>query len=236
VGKLISGIIILILVTVCSQTSVAIPFSDRSALAIKQATVRLTPRLNAKEMSLGQPVFIRIFKEEAELELWLESDGKYQLFQTWPIAKFSGDLGPKTKQGDHQAPEGFYFVTPEMLNPYSDFHLSFNLGYPNRYERSHGYTGSALMVHGDNVSIGCYAMTNLVIEEIWTLIGAALDAGQPFFRVHSFPFRMTPENMVKHSNKKWADFWLNLKQGYDHFEQNGSPPNVEVRSRRYIFD
>ncbi len=229
-------IIILTLSSFTCNLSHAVTSSTRSRAAVNRAIPRLNPLLESREMKLGQPVFIRIFKEEGQLELWLENDGQFHLFQTWPIAKFSGFLGPKTKQGDGQAPEGFYYVQPEMLNPVSSFHLSFNLGYPNRYDQSHGYTGSALMVHGNNVSIGCYAMTDLVIEDIWTLVVAAFDAGQPFFRVHSFPFRMTPENMAQHSGGKWDDFWLNLQQGYDYFETYGTPPNVEVKNRMYVFD
>lgn len=234
--KQTSIFLVLAMIAVSGSQAQDIPSSSRSRAAVQKATTRLIPRLQAKEMHLGQPVFIRIFKEEAELELWLEDDGRYNLFQSWPIAAFSGNLGPKTKQGDCQAPEGFYFVPPAMMNPVSQFHLSFNLGYPNRYDRSHGYTGSALMVHGNEVSIGCYAMTDLVIEEIWTLIDAAFTAGQPYFRVHSFPFRMTPENMVAHNQENWSNFWLNLQEGYYYFKTHGAPPNVEVQNRRYVFD
>jgi murein L,D-transpeptidase YafK len=239
VGSMIKAIcFILTMAMIIATNSLAqnIPANSRSRAAVKQATPLLSPRLNIKNLELGQPVFIRIFKEEAELEIWLEKEGQFQLFHTWPIAAFSGSLGPKTRQGDYQAPEGFYFVPPGMMNPSSSFHLSFNLGYPNRYDRSHGYTGSALMVHGSNCSIGCYAMTDPVIEEIWTLINAAFSEGQPYFRVHSFPFRMTPENMARHENEQWEDFWKNLQEGYNYFETHGTPPNVEVRNRRYVFD
>jgi murein L,D-transpeptidase YafK len=122
------------------------------------------------------------------------------------------------------------------MNPLSNYHLSFNLGYPNSYDRLHGRTGSALMVHGSCVSIGCYAMTDKGIEEIFTLADAALCNGQPFFRVHIFPFPMTEENMRKHVNSKWYEFWKNLKEGYDFFEEGGhNPPNVEVKNKQYVF-
>ncbi|MCL4170236.1 UNVERIFIED_CONTAM: hypothetical protein GTU68_032858, partial [Idotea baltica] len=151
------------------------------------------------------------------------------------ICRFSGDLGPKLKQGDFQSPEGFYFVRPNQLNPYSKFHLSFNLGYPNAYDRAHSRTGSALMIHGNCVSIGCYALTDPVIEVVYTLIDAAFRQGQPFFRVHIFPFKMNEINLESHKTSSWAKFWLNLKTGYDHFEQTGRPPNVTVRNGKYIF-
>jgi murein L,D-transpeptidase YafK len=170
------------------------------------------------------------------LELWVEGEEGFVLFTTYDICYYSGDLGPKTKQKDRQSPEGFYFVNAERMNPWSRFHLSMNLGYPNRYERLKGYTGDYLMIHGDCVSIGCYAMTNVGIEEIYTLAYKSLENSGSFFRVHSFPFRMTDENMQRHADNKWYSFWENLKEGYDWFEENGLPPNVDVSNGRYVFD
>ena len=160
---------------------------------------------------------------------------RYQLFRTYKVAAMSGELGPKQKEGDKQAPEGFYFVPASRMNPNSRFHLSFNLGYPNGYDRAHKRTGSALMVHGAKVSIGCFAMTDPKIEEIYTLCDAALRNGQPYFRVHSFPFRMTDANMAQHKDSKWQEFWENLKAGYDWFEEKGVPPDVTVKDKRYVF-
>ena len=187
-------------------------------------------------MEAGQPVFLRIFKEEGELEVWLRGAQSYALFETYPICAWSGALGPKLKEGDGQSPEGFYFVPASALNPASRFHLSFNLGFPNAYDRAHGRTGSFLMVHGDCVSIGCYAMTDAKIEEIYGLVEAALREGQPFVRVHAFPFRMTARNMARHAASSWIEFWTNLKEGYDSFERTGRPPDVTVRDLRYHFE
>jgi len=122
------------------------------------------------------------------------------------------------------------------LNPHSSYHLSFNLGYPNRYDRAQDRTGSFLMVHGNSVSIGCYAMTDPVIEEIWTLMEAAYGQGQPFIRVHIFPFRMTQANMDLHGKGKWHEFWENLEEGYQFFESGGQVPNVGVSNKRYVFE
>ena len=191
--------------------------------------------MRAKGLRWGAPVFIRIFKEEKELELWVDDGKVFKHFKTWPICKYSGKLGPKLKEGDQQAPEGFYFVPRSRMNPRSRFHLSFNLGYPNTYDRAHKRTGSALMVHGNCVSIGCYAMTNARIEEIYSLCDAALKGGQRFFRVHSFPFRMTEANMKRHAQSKWIEEWYNLKQGYDWFEKSKRPPDTRVADRRYYF-
>jgi murein L,D-transpeptidase YafK len=211
------------------------PASDRSRKAIARVRPALEEALEKKGLLFGAPIFIRIFKQSRELELWIEKDDRFALFRSYDICSYSGRLGPKERRGDLQAPEGFYYVTPARMNPASDYHLSFNLGYPNAYDRAHGRTGSALMVHGDCVSIGCYAMTDGGIEEIYALADAALRNGQPFFRVHIFPFRMTAERMREESGSRWIDFWRNLKEGHDLFESRGTPPDVGVRSRRYAF-
>ena len=149
--------------------------------------------------------------------------GKFELFRTYPIAAASGTLGPKLAEGDGQVPEGFYFVPPSAMKPDSQFHLAFNIGFPNEYDRAHRRTGSAIMVHGNRVSIGCLAMTDEKIEEIYTLCVAAFDGGQPYFRAHIFPFRMTPERMQKAAGDPNEAFWKNLKQGHDLFEKNHVP-------------
>ena len=199
----------------------------------------LKQALAAKGLELGAAVFMRVFKESRELEVWVQhEDGKFRLFKSYAIAAFSGSLGPKLAEGDRQAPEGFYHVPAKMMHPTSSYHLAFNLGYPNAYDRAHGRTGSFLMVHGNRVSIGCYAMTDARIEEIYTLADAALRKGQTFFRVHCFPFRMTTERLgkLKEGEAKWGAFWANLKEGYDYFESNGVPPNVMVKGKRYRFE
>lgn len=187
-------------------------------------------------LDYGAPIFMRIFKEERELEVWVRQGETYRLFRSYAIAAMSGTVGPKTRQGDRQAPEGFYYVTPSRMNPNSCFHLSFNLGYPNTYDKAYARTGSALMVHGNHVSIGCFAMTDSKIEEIYALADAALRNGQHFFRVHSFPFRMTAENMERHGASEWLTFWQNLRQGYDFFEEKKQPPNVNVHDKTYTFE
>ena len=209
--------------------------SRRSREAVARVVPALVTDLQAQSLSYGSPVFIRIFKEERELEVWLRAGDRVQLFRTYSIAAMSGKLGPKLLEGDGQAPEGFYFVPPSHMNPKSRLHLSFNLGYPNAYDRAHGRTGSALMVHGGQASVGCFAMTDPKVEEIYALAEAALRNGQRFFRVHSFPFRMTDGNLARHPASRWQPFWLNLKEGYDFFEDSGLPPDVVVGNMRYSF-
>ena len=187
-------------------------------------------------LKYGAPIFIRIFKDPGVLEVWVKSgNGTFVNFKNYDICAFSGALGPKLKEGDNQSPEGFYFVNAGSLNPWSSYHLSFNLGYPNKYDRLHGRTGSALMVHGNCVSIGCYAMTDAYINEIYALGVAALKSGQSFFRVHVFPFKLESTSLSKYRSSKWYPFWLNLKEGYDYFNKHKQPPNVEVSKGKYVF-
>ena len=156
--------------------------------------------------------------------------------KTYPICRWSGDLGPKKKQGDRQAPEGFYTITPGQMNPNSNYYLAFNTGYPNAYDRAWGYTGSELMVHGDCSSRGCYAMTDEQIQEIYALARELFFGGQKAFQLQAFPFRMTALNMAKHRNNQSFAFWKMLKEGYDHFEATHQEPKVAVCEKRYVFD
>ena len=191
--------------------------------------------LGKKGMDPAQPMFVRIFKDESELEVWKQrADGRFYHFKTYPICNWSGDLGPKMQQGDKQAPEGFYRVAKTQMNPNSQFHLAFNLGYPNAFDKSHRRTGDALMVHGKCKSAGCYAMTDALIEEIYALARDSMAGGQETIHVHAFPFRMTDEKMQRHSASKWMPFWKTLKQGYDHFEVTRTAPEVAVCQRNYV--
>ncbi|MDE0588454.1 murein L,D-transpeptidase [Halocynthiibacter sp. C4] len=183
----------------------------------------------------GMPVHIRIFKEDRQLEVWLKPDDTFKLFKSYEICNFSGDLGPKLKEGDRQSPEGFYRVDRSALNPNSRYHLSFNLGFPNRFDQSLGRTGSYLMVHGSCVSIGCYAMTDAGIEEIYFLVESALKNGQHFVSVNAYPFRMTPERLEQESTHQWYAFWQNLKSGYDIFEATRNPAAVTTLAGEYHF-
>jgi murein L,D-transpeptidase YafK len=196
----------------------------------------LSRRLAANGVALGSPVFVRIFKREFELELWLLRDGRFHRFAVYPICRWSGRIGPKLAHGDRQAPEGFYTVDERALNPASRWHRSFNLGFPNAFDRAHGRTGSLLMVHGGCSSIGCFAMTNRVIDEIWSLVTAALRNGQQRFQVQVFPFRMTERNFERHLSSEFAGFWRELKAGHDLFEASLLPPRVGVCDGHYNFE
>ena len=227
--------VVKLLLILCAAAVAVIAFYEkyeRTSLAESQRT--LPTRLTAKGLRQGQPVFVRIFKQEAVLELWMRDDKAWRLFQSYPICRFSGGLGPKLRQGDRQAPEGFYQVASEQLNPNSRHHLSFNLGFPNAFDRAHGRTGSYLMVHGGCSSIGCYAMTDPAVDDIYRLVSAALGNGQASVEVHAFPFRMTEGNMKRHAQSRWIDFWRDLKAGYDLFESDRNVPSIQLVGKRYV--
>lgn len=198
---------------------------------------KMVAELDSKNMDKGSPILVRLFKSEAELEVWKQDrSGQFALLKTYPICRWSGDLGPKVKEGDRQAPEGFYTITPAQMNPNSSYYLAFNMGFPNAYDKANGRTGSNLMIHGDCSSRGCYAMTDEQISEIYSLGRESFFGGQKAFQVQAYPFRMTPENMAKHRNSKHMAFWKMIKEGYDHFEVTRQQPQVSVCERRYVFD
>jgi murein L,D-transpeptidase YafK len=202
--------------------------------AISPQTMSL---MQEKGMSKDSPILLRIYKEESELEIWKKTTaGRYELLKKFPICKWSGELGPKIKTGDRQAPEGFYFIRPEQMNPHSSYHLAFNLGFPNDFDRAHNRTGAHLMVHGDCSSSGCYAMTDEQIADIFALAREAFDGGQLAFQVQAFPFRMTSANLARHRNNPHVPFWRMLKEGSDHFDVTRQEPKIDVCNRRYVFN
>ena len=198
---------------------------------------RMLADFDNNNMAKESPILLRIFKEESELEVWKEDrTGRFALLRTYPICRWSGELGPKIKQGDRQAPEGFYTITPDLMNPNSSAYLAINTGFPNTYDQANGRTGQFLMIHGDCSSAGCYAMTDEQIAEIYALAREAFFTGQRSFQVQAYPFRMTALNMARHRNSPHTPFWRMLKQGYDHFEVTRQEPKVDVCDRRYVFD
>ena len=200
---------------------------DRSALFAELDTAGFRP---------GAAAHVRIFKREKRLELWLaRDDERYAMFKGYDICTYSGALGPKLSEGDRQAPEGFYRVGLRQLNPNSRHHLSFNLGFPNAFDTQLGRTGSALMVHGGCSSVGCYAITDESVDEVYTLVEAALNGGQEAVDVAVFPFRMTSAALAGEAQSPWLGFWRNLKQGYDLFEADFTPPRVGACKGEYRF-
>jgi len=205
-----------------------------------RATMKLSPELlslfQQKHMPRHSPILVRIFKEESELEVWKQdTSSHFQLLKVYPICRWSGDLGPKLHEGDRQAPEGFYTITPELLNPNSSYYLAINTGFPNSFDKANGRDGSFLMVHGDCWSSGCYAMTDEQMDEIYSMARDSL-GGRPSFQIQAYPFRLTPANLARHRTNPNMAFWKMLKVGNDHFEATRLEPKVDVCDRRYVFD
>ena len=207
------------------------------AKATKPLPPELLALLRQKQMPIHSPILVRVFKEEAELEVWKQdTTGRFQILKAYPICRWSGDLGPKLREGDRQAPEGFYRITPELMNPHSNYYLSINTGFPNSFDKANSRDGSLLMIHGDCWSVGCYAMTDEQISEIYSLARESFLGGRPSFQVQAYPFRLTPANLARHRNNPNLAFWKMLKIGNDHFEATHLEPKVDVCNRLYVFD
>jgi murein L,D-transpeptidase YafK len=207
------------------------------AKATKVLSPELLSLLQQKHMVKSSPIIVRIFKEESELEVWKQdTTGHFQILRIYPICRWSGDLGPKLHEGDRQAPEGFYTITPELMNPNSNYYLAINTGFPNSFDRANDRDGKFLMIHGDCSSSGCYAMTDEQMDEIYSLARESLLGSQPSFQIQAYPFRLTPANLARHRTNPHMAFWKMLKIGNDHFEATHLEPKVEVCNRRYVFD
>lgn len=231
-NRLFLGVFLLLALGGCVSTVL-----DVQERAVQPLSAEILAEMKRKGTSPNSPVLVRIFKEESELEVWKQTrSGRYALLKTYPMCRWSGKLGPKKRTGDRQAPEGFYHVSASMLNPQSQYYLSFNLGYPNKLERALGYTGEALMVHGACSSSGCFALTDEGVAEIYTIAREALRGGQRAFQVQAFPFRMTPRNLARNRNDPNFSFWMDLKRGYDSFEVLRREPEVAYCEGRYVFD
>lgn len=192
--------------------------------------------MTSRNVDPAAPILIRAYKKEAELEVWKRArTGRYALVKTFPICRWSGQLGPKQRNGDRQTPEGFYPVSARQMNPNSHYYLAFDVGFPNAYDRAHGATGSFIMVHGTCSSMGCFAMTDQQVGEIYALAREAFAGGQGAFQFQSYPFRMSAQNMARHRTDPNIAFWRQLKEGSDRFEATGEEPVVGVAGGRYAF-
>ncbi|MCV9880435.1 peptidoglycan meso-diaminopimelic acid protein amidase [Brenneria izbisi] len=207
------------------------------AIVVTSAASELAPIAIAKELKQqlsGSPIYIQIFKEERVLELYAKVGNSYRLLDNYPICKYSGGLGPKRIEGDFKSPEGFYQVDVRHLKPDSQYYRAINIGFPNEYDKSQGYSGKYLMIHGECVSVGCYAMTNQYMEEIYHYAERAFQNGQMKIDIAIYPFRMTEQNMRRHRNSTYYRFWRQLQPGYTYFNQHYQPPSVTVFNGQYV--
>ena len=232
-SKLLFALLLLFSLAAGGQTT--IPDSKRAADIRQKMWPRLQKELKTRGLKEDQPVFIRIIKETGILQLWVLSDKEYELFKSYEVCNYSGGLGTKTHDGDNKSPEGYYTITPGQLHPNSEYHLAINIGYPNPLERQLRYTGDAIMIHGDCASIGCYAMTDPIIEEIYTMVYQAFAHGQKSIQLSIVPFKMDDEHMKTYASSPNYPFWKNLKEGYDLFQKTHIPPVVTVNNKTYAF-
>lgn len=195
---------------------------------------KLDTRLAAKGLSKGSAVFIRLFKAESEVELWLLKGDGFVLLDTYPICHWTGTLGPKEREGDKQSPEGFYIVTKRNTRHVGRWRKALNLGFPNALDQRLQRTGSYILLHGGCSSTGCFAMTDPVMDEVHALVSAAVRGGQQRIHVHVFPFRMTDAALAAHGEHPWHAFWSDLKAGHDAFERTHLPPRITICGTRYV--
>lgn len=232
-SALIGGALLLpLLVAACGEAPGVL--NER---AYQPLSPQLLALMKAKGTTPQAPVMLRAFKKEAEVQVWkARADGHYVLLKTYPICRWSGQLGPKTHEGDRQVPEGFYTIGPAQMNPRSNYYLSFNVGYPNTYDRAHGYTGGNIMVHGVCSSAGCFSMTDRQIAEIYAIAREAFQGGQKLIQMESLPFHMTAENLAKYRLDPNIAFWKELKVGDDNFKVTKEPVVVGVCNKHYVFN
>jgi len=215
------------------------PATPRSRAIVEEAIVRLGGELASAGLEPGDPLFLRAFKEESELEIWMKpaSEPHYLLFKVHRLVAAAGRSGPKLREGDGQAPEGFYTFGPEALRPETRHHLGIDLGFPNAYDRQRGRTGSDLLIHGGSLAGGSYALPPAAMDEVYALADAAFRAGEEEVAVHLFPFRLVDARMDKvwSNPSRWTEEWVNLKEGYDFFENVRLPPRIGLDGDRYEF-
>lgn len=213
-----------------------LPDSDRAKTARSAAWPKLKKELISKGFKANTNIYLRIFKEHNVFEVWAKTGNQYKLFKTYKICYFSGTLGPKTESGDGQSPEGFYTIGAKQLNPVSTYHLAINVGYPNKRDALNGCTGDLIMVHGNCVSIGCFAMTDPQIDEIYTLVYQALAAGQSSINLDIFPFKLDAEHLKIYAHSPFMPFWRTMKPGYEWFERKHVPAMAGIKGKEYAFN
>jgi murein L,D-transpeptidase YafK len=221
----------------CDETSTTGVNMAGSVRASHPLAPEMVALMEKKGVNQNSPILIRTYKKEAEFEIWkMKPDGRYALLKTFPMCRWSGQLGPKVREGDRQVPEGFYKITPGQMNPTSQYYLSFNVGYPNAYDRAWNHAGGSIFVHGACSSAGCFSMTDGQIDQIYAVAREAFSGGQQAIQMQSYPFHMTPENMAKYRNDPNIAFWTQLKEGADNFEVSKQDVTVGVCAKHYVFN
>ena len=179
-------------------------------------------------------VLLRAYKHEKMMEVWASDrrKGPLKRLANYAICSLSGGPGPKLREGDGQVPEGFYYLN--FYHSRSTFFLAMRVNYPNRRDRKLKRTGSAIMIHGNCVSIGCLAMSDERIQELWLITTAARRRGK--LAVHIFPTCELARAIKAAKDPSLAAFWTNLKQGMDLFDKDRKPRKWTVGPKgEYLF-
>lgn len=214
---------------------------QRPSEAMSKNEVALKKQFEDKKLVWpAKYVYIRSFKYDSQLEVWVKNDRKeqYRLFKTYKVCALAGTLGPKRMGGDYQVPEGFYYINE--FNPNSNYHLSLGLDYPNISDRILGDAtnpGGDIYIHGSCVTVGCIPLTDPMIEEVYIITAHAKDLGQDFIPVHIFPIRYNVKRSVDYLAKltkddaELKDFSSHLEDAFNYFEKNKQLPVVMVSDK-----
>ncbi|TDQ77061.1 L,D-transpeptidase family protein [Sphingobacterium yanglingense] len=239
--KIILALMTLLITISCqNQPKKQQPQEDRVTVAKAEKESMIKSKLASKNLSPDNlNILFVAYKNTDKLELYAkaQTDDYYALLQTYAICKRSGVLGPKKAEGDKQVPEGFYYI--DRFNPQSLYYLSLGLNYPNELDKSLGYTGSDIFIHGKCETVGCLPMTDELIKEIYLYALLAQESGQQQIPVYIFPFEMTNENIENfksETDETTLAFWKNLQEGYALFQKNSKALHYSVQNGRYVFD
>ncbi len=197
--------------------------------------IELAQEFAGKGLKLGSPVFIRVYKQTSEMELWVQQGPRYVLFKTHGICRWSGVLGPKFYEGDRQSPEGLYRITTSDLIVNRRWDRAMNINYPNSFDNLNSRGGSGILIHGGCGSIGCFAIQNENVEDVFGAVRAALKGGQAYVPVLTLPFRFTALAPEKEDTLHMSEFWADLRRADLLFERDKVPPAAWICDGRYYF-
>jgi murein L,D-transpeptidase YafK len=209
---------------------------ERSSVSTAVARENLlAAEFAAKGLKLGSPIFIRIYKNTSKMELWVEQGARYVLFKTYGICRWAGGLGPKMHEGDNQSPEGLYHISSDDLIVNPRWHRAMNINYPNRFDVMNGRGGSGILIHGKCGSVGCFAIQDGNVEEVYDAVRAALHNGQARIPVLALPFRFAKYAPAVEDTMRLNDFWSDLRRADILFDRDRLPPTAYVCDGRYYF-
>jgi murein L,D-transpeptidase YafK len=203
--------------------------------SVTAKAIELSKAFEEKGLKLGSPVFIRAYKQTSEMELWVEKGARYVIFKTYGICRWSGGLGPKYYEGDRQSPEGLYRITSADLIINARWDRAMNINYPNSFDVMNGRTGSSILIHGKCGSIGCFAIQDQNVEEVYAAVRAALEGGQAYIPVLSLPFRFAGLAPSKEDTRQMSEFWADLRRADLLFDRDRLPPSAWICDGRYYF-